>query len=141
MNRIANEDGPTAIEKIISVFVFKSTFRTNRYSLMQYIHEDKNAHLHLKFERRLPTMTIEPLTKIIKQGITEGVFKTKYPMEAAQAFTGISAMLLQGIYHTDTNNKDIDNKFRATFDFLEKILCADKDTLIDEYKRKGGKQH
>jgi len=141
MNRIANEDGPTAIEKIISVFVFKSTFRTNHYSLMQYIHEDKNAHLHLKFERRLPTMTIEPLTKIIKQGITEGVFKTKYPMEAAQAFTGISAMLLQGMYLTDTNNKDIDNKFRATFDFLEKILCADKNIILEEYKRKGGKQH
>ena len=50
MKKIANEKESNAVDKIVKIFLFSSSFRKDRTSLMQYLHEDKNAHLHLKFE-------------------------------------------------------------------------------------------
>ena len=41
--KIANEKGLNALEKIIKIFQFSSSFRNNRKSLIQYLHEDKNV--------------------------------------------------------------------------------------------------
>ena len=76
--KIANEKGPNALEKIINILQFSSSFRNDRTSLIQYLHEDKNAHLHLKFERKLPVMISEPISKIISQGVQEKYFDTAF---------------------------------------------------------------
>ena len=138
MQKIAQEKGPNAVEKLINTFIFSSTFRNNRKSIMKYLHEDRNAHLHLKFERKLPVTTIEPLSIIISQGIKEGIFRTKYPKEAAKAFVGISSMILQGIYNVEPEPEDYKKRLLAMFDFLEKILGTEKNAILNVYKEKGG---
>ena len=45
--------------------------------LVDYFHEERNAHLHLKFEQRVPAIILPLLNRIIKQGVDEGLFNTK----------------------------------------------------------------
>jgi AcrR family transcriptional regulator len=136
--KIANEKGPNALDKIINIFKFSSSFRNNRNSLIQYLHEDKNAHLHLKFERKLPVMIAQPLSKIISQGVQEKYFNTAYPHEAAKAFIGISAMVMQGIYNKKPDSTVYKRMLLATFDFLERILGAKSGLILNAYKKIGG---
>jgi len=113
-------------------------FRKDRTSLMQYLHEDKNAHLHLKFERKMPVKTAKPLSKIISQGVKEKYFDTKYPQEAAKAFIGVSAMVMQGLYDMKPGSEGYFRKLNATIDFLERILGAKSGLIINAYKKIGG---
>ena len=105
---------------------------------MQYLHEDKNAHLHLKFERKLPVMIAEPLSKIISQGVKEKIFDTAYPQEAAKAFIGVSSMVMQGIYNIKPSPAEYNRMLQATFDFLERILGAKSGLIFNPYKKIGG---
>lgn len=136
--KIANEKGPDALEKIIKIFQFSSSFRNNRHGLIQYLHEDKNAHLHLKFERKLPLMIAEPLSKIISQGVKEKIFNTAFPQEAAKAFIGISAMVMQGIYKIKKGSEEHTRMLLATIDFLERILGAKSGLILNAYKKMEG---
>ena len=139
MEKIAKEKGPNAIEKLINIFLFSSSFRKNRKSILQYLHEDRNAHLHLKFERKRPSKTVGPIASIISQGVKEGYFDTKYPLDAAKAFIGVTAMVLQGIYNVKPNSDEFKHKFFATFDFLGRILGAKNGSIISVYRDKGGR--
>ena len=138
--KIANEKGPNAVEKILNIFQFSSSFRKNKTSLMQYLHEDKNAHLHLKFERKMPVKTSKPLSKIITQGVKEKYFDTKYPEEAAKAFIGVSAMVMQGLYDIKPGSEEYFRKLNATIDFFERILGAKSGLILNSYKKIGGVQ-
>jgi len=140
MQKVANEKGPNALEKIIKIFKFSSSFRNNRKSLIRYLHEDKNAHLHLKFERKLPVMIAEPLSKIIFQGVKEKIFDTAYPQEAAKAFIGVSSMVMQGIYNIKPGSEEYTKMLLATIDFLERILGAKSGLILNAYKNNGGKK-
>ena len=136
--KIAHEKGQNAVEKLVNIFQFSSSFRKNKISLMQYLHEDKNAHLHLKFERKMPIKTAGPLSKIITQGVNEKYFDTKYPKEAAKAFIGVSAMVMQGLYDMKIGSEEYLRKLHATFDFLERILGAKSGLILHSYKKIGG---
>ena len=138
MKKIANEKESNAVDKIVKIFLFSSSFRKDRTSLMQYLHEDKNAHLHLKFERKMPVKTAKPLSKIISQGVKEKYFDTKYPQEAAKAFIGVSAMVMQGLYDMKPGSEEYFRKLNATIDFLERILGAKSGLIINAYKKIGG---
>jgi len=133
--KIANEEGPNAVEKLVNIFQFSSSFRKGKTSLMQYLHEDKNAHLHLKFERKMPTKTAKPLSKIISQGVKEKYFDTKYPQEAAKAFIGVSAMVMQGLYDIKPGSEEYFRKLNATIDFLERMLGAKSGLILNSYKK------
>ena len=136
--KIANEKGPNAVEKLVHIFLFSSSFRKNRTSLLQYLHEDKNAHLHLKFERKIPVKTVKPLSKIISQGVQEKYFEQAYTQDAAKAFIGISAMVLQGIYNIKPSSAEYKRKLLATIDFLERILGAKSGIILNAYKKTEG---
>jgi len=133
--KIANEKGLDALEKIINIFQFSSSFRKDRKSLIQYLHEDKNAHLHLKFERKLPVMIAEPLSIIISQGVQEKYFDTAFPLEAAKAFIGVSAMVMQGINNIKPDSEEYTKMLLATIDFLERILGAKSGLILNAYKK------
>jgi AcrR family transcriptional regulator len=141
LEKIANEKEPNAVEKLVNYFLYSSSFRNDRLSIMQYLHEDRNAHLHLKFERQIPKKTVKPLSKIIGQGVKEKIFNTKYPEENAKAFIGVSAMVLQGIYFINPGSEEYKRKIIATFYILEKMLGAKPGLILKTFKKKGGKKY
>jgi hypothetical protein len=97
---------------------------------MYYIQDEKNHRLQLKFQQRIPSETVGPLTYIIKQGIDEGVFNTKYPEEAARAYLGVQILVLQGINNLEPASPEFMRKIMATIDFFEKILGAKTGSIL-----------
>lgn len=141
MEKIAKRDGITALEKLVKIFKFSSSFRDDIKGIMEYIHEERNIHLHRKFEQRIPHETVGPLAHIIKQGVEEEIFNTEYPEDAAKAFIGVSAMVLQGIDSDDQNSEEFIHKFMATFDFIERILGTEKGAIIGAFWEKSGNKY
>lgn len=138
MEKISKEKNLTALEKLVNIFQFSLSFRNDTRSIMQYVHDEKNVHLHRKFEQRIPLQTVGPLAHIFKQGVAEGIFDTQYPEDAAKAFNGISAMVLQGIDSADHNSDEFRRKFMAIFDFTERILGTESGVISNAFKEKGG---
>lgn len=134
MEKISKQDNLNALKKLVKIFQFSLSFRDDTRSIMQYVHDEKNLHLHVKFEQRIPVETVGPLAHIFKQGVAEGIFDTKYPEEAAQAFNGISAMVLQGIDSADHNSNEFRRKFMAIFDFVERILGTKRGAILNAFK-------
>lgn len=83
----------------------------------------------------MPIKTAEPLSKIIIQGVKEQYFDTKYPKEAAKAFIGVSAMVMQGLHDMKPGSEEYVRKLNATIDFLERILGAQSGLIINAYKK------
>ena len=138
MEKISREEDINALEKLVKIFQFSLSFRNDTRSIMQYVHEEKNVHLHRKFEQRVPLQTVGPLARIFKQGVAEGIFNTQYPEDAAKAFNGISAMVLQGIDNADHNSEEFRRKFMAIFDFTERILGTESGLIINAFLEKSG---
>ena len=82
MEEISKKDNLTALDKLVQIFQFSSSFRVDIKGIMEYIHEERNIHLHRKFEQRIPYETVEPLAYILSLGVAEGVFNTEYPEDA-----------------------------------------------------------
>ncbi|HOI39756.1 MAG TPA: TetR/AcrR family transcriptional regulator [Methanobacterium sp.] len=136
MEKISKDENLNALEKLVQIFQFSLSFRNDTRSIMQYVHEKKNVHLHRKFEQRIPLQTVGPLARIFKQGVAEGIFNTQYPEDAAKAFNGISAMVLQGIDNADHNSEEFRRKFMAIFDFTERILGTESGVIINAFREK-----
>ncbi|MGC9517083.1 MAG: TetR/AcrR family transcriptional regulator [Methanomicrobiales archaeon] len=136
MEKISKQENLNALEKLVKIFQFSLSFRNDTRSIMQYVHAEKNVHLHRKFEQRIPLQTVGPLAHIFKQGVEEGIFNTQYPEDAAKAFNGISAMVLQGIDSANHNSKEFRRKFMAIFDFMERILGTEKGAILNAFNEK-----
>jgi AcrR family transcriptional regulator len=136
MEKISKEEDLNALEKLVKIFQFSFSFRNDTRSIMQYVHEEKNVQFHRKFEQRIPLQTVGPLARIFKQGVGEGIFNTPYPEDAAKAFNGISAMVLQGIDSADHNSEEFRRKFMAIFDFTERILGTESGVIINAFREK-----
>lgn len=119
---IAFREDLGAMEKLIAFSRFFSGFNQDRESLIEYIHEEKNAHLHLKFETMVPPVLIPLYGQMIEQGVSEGIFDTKYPMEAAFViFNLVSALFERGHVLEDILG-GLEERFDAAIDFIERIL-------------------
>jgi len=120
---VANED----LDAISKFFGFFGVFRTiseGREKLIEDIHKEENAHIHLKLEKKMYPVITPKFEKIIRQGIDEGVFDTKYPREAATVIMVSIAALTPVQDHTHNIRKgvtDID-QLNMFFDLMERIL-------------------
>jgi AcrR family transcriptional regulator len=138
---ITNDPNTNAVEKITKILLFSASYRNRRSSIYQFIHEEKNAHLHAKFERRMPNHIIPQLTRIINQGIQEDHFHTGYPLEAAKAFFGTSAMIMQGIHSVEFGSNEHKQRLLAMLYFIERILGAKEDIFKKHLKTIGGEPY
>jgi AcrR family transcriptional regulator len=54
VENVASKKDQNAIEKILGFFSFFNNLGQNWKKLVDYFHEERNAHFHLKFEQRVP---------------------------------------------------------------------------------------
>ncbi len=129
---IASGDDSDAIEKIIGVFGFFSSLGRSRQGLVEYVHEERNAHLHSKFERKVPPILIPLFSQMIEEGVRESFFNVRYPEMAALSIIG-TAGAISHIHETYRINEITD----ATFDFIERVLGAEPGILIKYASKRG----
>jgi AcrR family transcriptional regulator len=124
-----------AVSKLLKFFnIFYSIFR-NRERIYNYLHEESNALLHLKAEKKISPMVVPIFTEIIEQGVKEGVFSTSYPRAAAvSVFASIDALhedsgKIDDLRELEASLYDVEY-VRAIFDIIERIVGAQPGILL-----------
>jgi len=82
-------DSNDRINKVIDIILGTAT-NTGRY--VPHANNGKNSGLHLRFEKRIMEKLAPLISEIIKKGIEDKTFGTRYPMETAR-------LILVGIGH------------------------------------------
>ena len=129
---IASGDDLDAIEKIIRIFGFFSSLGRSRQGLVEYVHEARNAHLHSKFERKVPHILIPLFSQMIEEGVRERFFDVRYPEMAALSIIETAGAIshIHETYRINENTEKMDEITDATFDFIERILGAEPGIFI-----------
>lgn len=130
---IAHQENLNSIEKLMAIFEFTSSFTGDRKGIMDYIEEGRCAHLQIKFNEGMVSATIKPTARIIQQGIEEGVFDTEYIEEAARAYLGVTALILQGVSDLDPKSPEFMRRLMALFYFMERILGAENGIIANAF--------
>ncbi|MCK5773894.1 MAG: TetR/AcrR family transcriptional regulator [Thermoplasmata archaeon] len=125
-----------AIGKVLYYFRVFNTAGIGRERMMVYLHEERNALLHMKLEKKIYPKVLPSFKKILEQGISEGVFDTEYPYEAAVAIFGASNAISEGKHDHAITEVTEDRRLLTTTDVMERILGAEKGIFIKYYKDK-----
>ena len=130
----------TATEKIKEIFVNefkKADFDCDSVSKLHLI---KDFDLHQRILIRIVERYVPVLVKIVKQGIKERVFKTKYPLEATEILIlGFHFLLDPGI--TSWDEKGMLRRIKSSGEIIENTLIAKKGSfgflpgLLNKYMR------
>ncbi len=91
---IASKEGMNAIEKMLLISSRLLAIARHGEKVVAYLHEDRNAHLHLRVEKEGIAVLLEPLTSIIEQGVREGLFDTEHSKEAVLAMIATNQAIL-----------------------------------------------
>ncbi|MEA3558283.1 MAG: TetR/AcrR family transcriptional regulator [Candidatus Thermoplasmatota archaeon] len=140
IKKLTEEEGGDALIKMFRVSSYFRTLAVGKERLTDYIHEEKNAHIHLKIEKRVTPPLVDCYFKLIEQGMKEGIFNVKYPRDTALAMVGAAEGLSEG-HHDHANREKIGpRKLLAAFDIYERMLGV-REGLMTEYMEKieGGK--
>ena len=125
-----------AIGKVLYYFRVFNTAGIGRERMMEFLHEERNALLHMKLEKKIYPKVLPPFEKIIRQGLSEGVFDTEYPYEAAVAIFGASNAISEGKHDHAMTKVTEDRILISTTDVMERILGAEKGIFLKYYREK-----
>lgn len=135
LDKIVCSDDLDAVEKIIGISAYMQKFAEGKEKIVDYIHEDRNAHIHFKVEKLQTPAFIEYYRKIIKQGIEEGLFEMEFPEETAVALFAAGSALSEG-KHDHAGRKILDPQLiRAVINISERLLGT-RPGLFDDYIRR-----
>lgn len=94
---IAQEPGLTALEKFRRYFEFSARWKSHQkpliMSLLRMWHSDENLRIRQKLGVEYVSYMSQFLTPIIRQGISEKVFDTKFPEQVAIIIAGLALSL------------------------------------------------
>jgi AcrR family transcriptional regulator len=124
-----------ALEKFERFFNHIANWKTeNRaffLSILNIWYKDENAIFRQKVSTASVTRTVPSLTKIIEQGIAEGVFATEYPAEVAeivlqigQSLSDALAKIVLNSVQNDDSRATIKRKTTAYQYAIERVLNA-----------------
>lgn len=139
VDKMMTTPNQSALERMTAFSMGFREWASDKGRLMEYIHEEKNEILHYRMSKKVLAYLTPAYEKIIRQGIKEGTFNTKYPAEAAKALMGLTENIFEGDHSPDLNDKATQKKYRAVLEFSERILGAKPNTFIKFLKSRGFK--
>ncbi len=125
-----------AIQKMIWVNARLVQFLRHRTKLLAYMHEDSNALLHVRMERRSTAAVFPFMKQIIDQGIEEGLFHTRYPEEVALVLMRLAGVLESGPGPSVYEGPDALERIRDTaYDLFERVLGTERGAFAKYLKK------
>ncbi|QSX05667.1 TetR/AcrR family transcriptional regulator [Sedimentibacter sp. zth1] len=105
--------------------------------LMEELHKPQNALMHQKSLSLMVTRVAPILTKVVDDGISQGIFKSDFPMQYMQIFLTSSITLLDdGIFQVKPEEQQM--TLRALIALLEKMLGVADDSFWNVAKQYWG---
>lgn len=120
LDELVERDDMDTIEKINELNRYLTDQAHRSREFVGFLHEERNAHLHLKIEQKMFPLVVPPLTRLIEQGVAEGIFNTRYPREAAVALLGAA----QALNKISTEFEEWERVIEFAFDLAERVLGA-----------------
>ena len=121
---VVERSGGNALEKLaLLVKTYRGSYVDS--SLDEYLHMPQNAAIHQKSLAQILSALSGIISRIIEQGISDGIFVCDYPREYAEIIMSVFTFLLDpGVFPWSGEQYVL--KLKALADMLEKGLCADK---------------
>jgi AcrR family transcriptional regulator len=144
---VAARQDLNALEKMLTISSSFTRLVKDKKGIVVHLHEDKNAQLHVKIERKTMAALVEPYAAIIRQGIREGLFQTDYPEEAVISIIASTSAILDtpeevaeiaetgAAPETEGRTKRMKRNMDALFDIVETILGAKKGSFEAQMKK------
>ena len=102
--------------------------------LMEELHKPENALMHKKSLSSMVTRVTPILAKVVEEGISQGIFKSDFPVQYMQIFLTSSITLLDdGIFKVKPEEQMM--TLRALIALLEKMLGAEDETFWNVAKQ------
>jgi len=102
--------------------------------IMEELHKPENALMHQKSLSSMVTRVAPVLVKVVNEGISEGIFKSDFPVQYMQIFLTSSITLLDdGIFQVKPEEQLM--TLRALIALLEKMLGAEDETFWNVAKQ------
>jgi hypothetical protein len=134
VEEVAGKKGLTAIEKIDSLFDVSAEIRRKSGTMVAYFHRPQNRYLHMDLERKMLEHIVPVLEDIIRQGVSEGVFDTRYPKETAIAYLAAASALAHR-YMDLVKGEDLP-EYVAMFQYITERLFGSKPGVLDLYHKR-----
>jgi len=135
IEKLVENKNKNAIEKFLEILQFKMEISASSKKFWSYILSNKNTILHLKFEKDLLPKLGRPLSKIIKQGVDQGLFDCEFVDIAALYILNINVSMSVA---KDLYNKSPDEQKKLIFiifTIIERILGAKPGIFIEYIKK------
>jgi len=127
MDRIWERRDLNAVDKFVEFSKVGMELRRNN-NLISFVHEERNAALHNRVATKYAPRYTSYLVRLVEEGIEQGIFHTRYPLEAAIAVFQIGQVPEQLILYNG-GIKDTKRLLDALQDLWERVLVAEPGTL------------
>ena len=139
LDRMINRTDLDPVEKVASISGSLASVGAGREKLMEYIHEERNAHIHLKIEKRVIPLITPYMEKIIEEGNEKGVFDVKYPRATAVALLGVFDAIFEGRHEGSGRQPPEIKLVKAAFEINERILGTKPGIFMEHYNELSSK--
>jgi AcrR family transcriptional regulator len=82
--RITENSSLDAMQKLQQVINTSLIIQSGERNLIEFLHSDKNLASHQKYMQKIRRTFIPIITNLVEEGIDEGIFKVKYPVETVE---------------------------------------------------------
>ena len=119
---IAGDSSIPVYERMLSVVTAMNVRRGNGEEIIKQIHKPQNALMHQKTKRAVLKGVTPILTRIIEEGIEEGLFCTPYPYESMEMVIAY----VNAVFDDDLEltGEELNGRIRAFIFNVERLLDA-----------------
>jgi AcrR family transcriptional regulator len=131
---IAERTDISALNKIYQMLMAQRPKKGgSKEQMIEQFHQTDNAQMHQKSLVQSILHLAPVFTEVIKQGISENVFKTDYPQETMEFLIAASTFIFdEGLF--DWQPDEVLQRAKAFVSIMETTLGAEKDSLKPIYK-------
>ncbi|MGA1872446.1 MAG: TetR/AcrR family transcriptional regulator [Thermoplasmatota archaeon] len=138
LTRITETSEGNALEVMSKVNFYFRNLAVSKQRLTDYLHEDRNVHLHHRLEKKVLPVMANCYSDLIQRGVDEGLFKVKYPYETAVAIIGAASYLSED-HHEDLGRHITEERvYIAVMDIMERMLGMQEGKIIEFMKNMEG---
>lgn len=126
-SKVAQDEHLSVTEKMTQAVMALNIDSGIGDEVMKQIHKPQNALMHQKLRDSLLFGIIPIITRIVEEGIQQGVFQTDYPREAAEMIMIYSHVAFDDMY--EQNEEGMEQRIAGFIYHTERILGTSEGSL------------
>ena len=134
---IALDDSIPVLERLTRTIMSLNVENELGDMIMEQVHKPQNALLHQKLEDRLLSRVNILITKIVEDGIKQGIMHTEYPEEAVDMIMTYSYIAFDST--KQYSEEEAQRKIKGFIYHAERVLGMEVGALLDAMKPVFGK--